>query len=44
MGPSPPDVTICLEAIYHHLPLGLVFPEMPEYVFLLWVVLSDPLR
>src|SRR5215207_7208917 len=32
---SRPDLTVGLEAIYHHLPLGLVLPEVPEELFLL---------
>jgi hypothetical protein len=28
----------------HHLPLGLVLPEIPEEISLLWVVLSYLLR
>ena len=38
------DLTICLEAIYHYLSLSLVLPEISEYLFLLWVVLSYPLQ
>jgi hypothetical protein len=40
-----PYLTILLEAIYHHLPLHLVLPEkIPKDLFLLWAVLTDPLR
>ena len=43
--PPPPHLTLSLEAIYHYLQLGLVLPEVPEVLlFLLWVVLTDPLR
>jgi hypothetical protein len=41
--PSLPH-NLSLEAIYHHLPLSLVLPEIPEDLFLLWVVLSDSLK
>jgi hypothetical protein len=27
---SRPDLTVGLEAIYHHIPLGLILPEVPE--------------
>jgi hypothetical protein len=27
---SRPDLTVGLEAIYHHIPLGLVIPEVTE--------------
>jgi hypothetical protein len=40
--PSPHRVR--LEAFYHHLPLGLVIPEVTEESFLLGVVLSYPLQ
>jgi hypothetical protein len=32
---SRPDLTICLEALYDHLPLRLILPEIPEEIFLL---------
>jgi hypothetical protein len=38
--PALPHLTIRLEAFYHHLPLGLVLPEIPEDLFLIWVVLT----
>jgi hypothetical protein len=42
---SRPHLTICLEALYHHLTLGLVLPEkIPEDLFLIRVVLSDSLQ
>jgi hypothetical protein len=42
--PPRPDRTVSLEAIYHHLPLSLVLPEISEYIFLLGIILSDPLQ
>ena len=43
--PSPPDLTFCLEAIYHHLPLGLVIPEVPEVArSSSGIILSYPLQ
>jgi hypothetical protein len=27
---SRPDITVGLEALYHHFPLGLILPEVPE--------------
>jgi hypothetical protein len=42
--PSRPDLTVGLEAIYHHLPLGLVLEEVTEELFLIWIVLSNPLQ
>src|SRR5215207_7161494 len=41
---SGPDLTVGLEAIYHHLPLGLILPEVTEEYFLLGMVLSNPLQ
>jgi hypothetical protein len=32
------------EAIYHHLPLGLVIPEVPKESFLLGINISYPLQ
>ena|SRR5215211_5955577 len=37
---SPPDLTVCLEAFYHHLPLGLIIPEVPKHLFLIRVTLA----
>jgi hypothetical protein len=39
-----PYLTVGLEAIYHHIPLGLVFPEIPEESLLFGVVFSYPLQ
>ena len=36
---SRPDLTVGLEAIYHHLPLGLVLPEVTEESFLIRIIL-----
>jgi len=33
--PSPPHLTVRLEAFYHHLPLRLVLPEVSEDLFLI---------
>ena len=41
---SRPDLAAGLEALYHHLPLGLVLPEVTEYFFLIWIVLAYPLQ
>jgi hypothetical protein len=41
-APLRPHLTVGLEAIYHHLPLGLVLPEVPEELFFR-IVLADPL-
>jgi hypothetical protein len=30
LRPSRPDLTVSLKTFYHHLPLGLVLPEIPE--------------
>src|SRR5215203_1849826 len=38
---SRPDLTVGLQALYHHLPLGLVLPEVTEELFLLRIVLSN---
>ena len=43
-GPAPPDLTVGLEAIYHHIPLGLVLPEVPKELLLFTVILADPLQ
>jgi hypothetical protein len=42
--PPRSDLTVGLEAIYHHLPLGLVLPEVPEELFLIRIILADPLQ
>jgi hypothetical protein len=38
------DLTVGLEALYHHIPLGLVLEELTEELFLLGVVLSNSLQ
>jgi len=38
--PPHPNLTVGLEAIYHHLPLGLVLEELPEKSLLLGVILT----
>ena len=40
--PPRPYLTVGLEALYHHLPLGLVLPEVPEELFLLGIILVAP--
>jgi hypothetical protein len=42
--PSRPHLTVGLEAFYHHIPLGLVIPEVTEESFLLRVVLTNSLQ
>jgi hypothetical protein len=43
-GSSRPDLTVGLEAIYHHIPLSLVLPKVSEDLFLIWIVLTDPFQ
>lgn len=43
-GSSRPDVATGLEGLYDHIPLGLVLPQVPEDLFLLGIVLADPLQ
>ena len=42
--PSCPNLTVGLRALYHHISLSLVLPEVPEELFLLGVVLSNSLQ
>ncbi len=42
--PSRPDLTVGLEAFYHHIPLSLVIPEVTEELFLIRIILEDPLQ
>jgi hypothetical protein len=42
--PPHPHLTVSLQALYHHLPLGLVLPEVTEELFLLRIVLAEPLQ
>jgi hypothetical protein len=42
--PSRPDLTVGLQALYHHLPLGLILPEVTEALFLIRIILADPLQ
>jgi hypothetical protein len=35
---SPPNLTVSLETLYHHLPLGLALSKMPEDMFLLRII------
>jgi hypothetical protein len=42
--PPRPYLTVGLEALYHHLPLGLVLPEVPEESLLLGIILANPLQ
>jgi hypothetical protein len=43
-GPACPDLTVGLQALSHHIPLGLVLPEVPEELFLIRVILANPLQ
>jgi hypothetical protein len=45
-GPQvfPPSLTVGLEALYHHIPLSVVLPEVTEELFLLGIVLTNPLQ
>jgi hypothetical protein len=42
--PSHPDLTVGLQALYHHIPLGLLLEEVTEELFLIRMVLADPLQ
>ena len=42
--PPYPHLTVGLETFYHKLPLGLVLEEVTEELFLIRVVLADPLQ
>jgi hypothetical protein len=42
--PPYPYLTVSLKTIYHHLPLGLVLPEVTEELFLIRIILADPLQ
>jgi hypothetical protein len=42
--PARPYLTVGPEALYHHIPLGLVFPEIPKDLFLIWIVLTNSLQ
>ena len=42
--PPRSDLAVGLQALYHHLPLGLVIPEVPEELFLIRIILADPLK
>jgi hypothetical protein len=37
--PASPDLAVGLEAIYHHLPLSLVIPKVPEESLLIRIIL-----
>ena len=41
---SRPDLTVGLQALYHHLPLSLVLPEVTEGLFLIRIILANPLQ
>ena len=41
---SRPHLAVCLEALYHHLPLSLVLEEVTEELLLFTVILADPLQ
>ena len=42
--PPHPHLAVGLQALYHHLPLGLVLEEVTEELFLIRVILADPLQ
>jgi len=42
--PPRSDLAVGLEAFYLHLPLDLVIPEVPEELFLIRIILADPLK
>jgi hypothetical protein len=42
--PSRPDLTVGLEAFYYHIPLSLILPEVTEELFLIRIILADPLQ
>ena len=42
--PACPYLSVGLEALYNHIPLGFVPPEITEDLFLIWRVLTDPLQ
>jgi hypothetical protein len=37
-------LTVGPEAFYHHIPLGLVIPEVPEELLLIRIILTNPLK
>jgi hypothetical protein len=37
--PASPDLTVGLEAIYHHIPLSLILPAVTEELFLIRIIL-----
>src|SRR5215208_6122257 len=41
---SRPDLTVGLEAFYHHISLGLILEEVSEELFLIWIILANPLQ
>ena len=42
--PPHPHLAVGLQALYHHIPLGLVLPEVPEELFLIRMIHADPLQ
>jgi hypothetical protein len=38
--PPSPDLTVSLEALYDHIPLGFILPEIPKQLFLLGLILA----
>jgi hypothetical protein len=42
--PTRPDLAVSLEAFQYHFPLGFVLPEVMEDLFLIRIVLADPLQ
>ena len=43
---TPPcsDLTVSLKAIYNYLPLSRVLPKVSKDLFLIWIILTDPLK
>jgi hypothetical protein len=42
LGPTRPYLTVSLEALYHHIPLSLILPEVPEESLLLGIIHAQP--
>jgi len=43
-GSARPDLTVGLEAFQYHFPLGFIPPEVSEDLFLIRIILTDPLK
>ena len=42
--PPHPYLTVGLKTFYHHIPLSLVLPQVPNELLLFTVILADPLQ